>query len=194
MGIRVIGGELRGRRLLTEDLPGLRPTTDRVRESLFNILVSRVDIEDVQVLDLCAGSGALGIEAISRGAAGCVFVEKGRRTSRLLQRNIEALGLESVAQVIIGDVSRSMDRLHKEGRAFDLILADPPYRASFLSELLERVPNLLLPEGICVFEHAPKASFVQPDSLERIFERTFGQTAVSIFSLGTPSTTQTLLS
>lgn len=190
MSIRVIGGEFRGRRLLTEELPGLRPTTDRVRESIFNILASRFDLEDVRVLDLCAGSGALGIEALSRGAAHCDFVEKSRRTAALLGRNVDLLKLEVYSQVIVDDVLRAIKWLLKEERTYDLILSDPPYQARFLDEVVQQVPTLLAPGGLCVLEHSLKNRIVLPQALELILERKFGNTAVSLFSLRMPTTTR----
>lgn len=181
MGIRVIGGELRGRRLFTEDLPGLRPTTDRVRESVFNILASRIDLEDLRVLDLCAGSGALGIEALSRGASYCQFVEKSRRIAALLKKNIAALDLGNRARVSIQDVLRGIRHLQLEEQRFDLILSDPPYRAPFLDELVEGTADLLAPDGLFALEHSTKIRIVQPPTLDRILERSFGNTALSLF-------------
>ena len=181
MGIRVIGGELRGRRLYTEDLPGLRPTTDRVRESVFNILASRLDLEDLRVLDLCAGSGALGIEALSRGASYCQFVEKSRRTAALLKKNIAALDLGDRARVSIHDVLRGIRQLQHEEQTFDLILSDPPYQAPFLDELVEGAVDLLAPDGLFALEHSTKIRIVLPPTLDCIMERTFGNTVLSLF-------------
>lgn len=180
MGIRVIGGELRGRRLFTEDLPGLRPTTDRVRESIFNILTSRIDLDDLRVLDLCAGSGALGIEALSRGASHCEFVEKSRRTAFLLKKNVAALGLGDRAQISVSDVIRAMKRLHIDERKFDLILSDPPYQAPFLNELVDHATDLLAPDGLFALEHSTKMRIVLPPALESVLERKFGNTVLSL--------------
>lgn len=180
MGLRVIGGKLGGRQLVTQDLPGLRPTTDRVRQSLFNILEARIDLEDLIVLDLCAGSGALGIEALSRGAARCDFVEKSRRTAELVRRNISALGLEDDARIVVDDALRFLKRQGDSAR-YDLILSDPPYKAPFLNDLLRDVVPILAPEGIFLLEHSPEFRAISLPTLTPLVERTFGNTSVSIF-------------
>ncbi|WP_205877176.1 16S rRNA (guanine(966)-N(2))-methyltransferase RsmD [Mycobacterium camsae] len=120
---RIIGGAARGRRL-TVPPRGTRPTTDRVRESLFNILTARLDLSGSTVLDLYAGSGALGLEALSRGAASVLFVESDQRTAAVLARNVSAVGLSgavvrrgAVAAVLAAGASAPVD----------LVLADPPY-------------------------------------------------------------------
>ncbi|QLL09150.1 16S rRNA (guanine(966)-N(2))-methyltransferase RsmD [Mycobacterium vicinigordonae] len=120
---RIIGGAARGRRLVVPQR-GTRPTTDRVRESLFNILTARIDLTGLAVLDLYAGSGALGLEALSRGAASALFVESDARTAAVLARNIDAVGLPG-ATVRRGAVAAV---LAAETRSpVDLVLADPPY-------------------------------------------------------------------
>src|ERR1700733_15418728 len=120
---RVIGGVARGRRIAVPPR-GTRPTTDRVRESLFNILTARLDLTGLAVLDLYAGSGSLGLEALSRGATSALFVESDQRTAAVIARNIETLGLPGatlrrgvVASVLAGGASSPVD----------LVLADPPY-------------------------------------------------------------------
>ena len=120
---RIIGGAAGGRRIAVPPR-GTRPTTDRVRESLFNILTARLELTGLKVLDLYAGSGALGLEALSRGAAAALFVESDPRTGSVIARNIETLGLRgatlrrgAVATVLAGGTAA----------AFDLVLADPPY-------------------------------------------------------------------
>jgi len=120
--VRVVAGELRGRRI--ESPPGLdtRPTTDKVREAVFNALVSRDLVRDARVADLFAGTGALGIEALSRGAAHCTFVERDRNVVRYLRGNLEQLGLESRSRVVPGDALSQAGALD-----VDFVLADPPY-------------------------------------------------------------------
>lgn len=177
MGLRVIGGMLRGRRILTRELPGLRPTTDRVRESLFNILEARIGLEDLSTLDLCAGSGALGIEALSRGAARCDFVEKSRRTAELIDRNVKELGLEDRSRVIVDDALRYLKRTEKK---YDLILSDPPYRAAFLNDLVAEAPGALASEGYVLLEHAPGFRLPPAPLLESVLSRTFGNTSVTL--------------
>jgi 16S rRNA (guanine966-N2)-methyltransferase len=129
-----VAGELRGRRI--ESPPGLdtRPTTDKVREAVFNALVSRDLVRDARVADVFAGTGALGIEALSRGAAHCTFVERDRNVVRYLRTNLEQLGLESRSRVVAGEALSQAAALD-----VDIVLADPPYEfddwTRFLSAL-----------------------------------------------------------
>lgn len=127
--IRIIGGSLRGSRLDVADAPGLRPTPDRVRETLYNWLAPVV--EGVDCLDLFAGSGALGIEALSRGAARCVFVEADARVARVLQANLQRL------KVIAAEVRNCDATRYLQGAAqpFDLVLLDPPFAADLWSPI-----------------------------------------------------------
>ena len=129
-----MAGELRGRRI--ESPPGLetRPTTDKVREAVFNALVSRDLVRDARVADLFAGTGALGIEAISRGAAHCTFLERDRNVVRYLRGNLEQLGLEARSRVVTGDAM-------SQGAALDvdIVLADPPYEFEDWPRLLASV-------------------------------------------------------
>lgn len=120
--MRVVAGELRGRRI--ESPPGLdtRPTTDKVREAVFNALASRDLVRDARITDLFAGTGALGIEALSRGAAHCTFVERDRNVVSYLRANIEQLGLASRSRVVTGDAIGQAGAIDA-----DLVLADPPY-------------------------------------------------------------------
>lgn len=129
-----MAGELRGRRI--ESPPGLdtRPTTDKVREAVFNALVSRDLVRDARVADLFAGTGALGIEALSRGADHCTFVERDRNVVRTLRGNIERLGLESRSRIVAGDASSQAGALD-----VDIVLADPPYEFDDWPRLLAAV-------------------------------------------------------
>ncbi|MDW3219161.1 MAG: 16S rRNA (guanine(966)-N(2))-methyltransferase RsmD [Acidimicrobiales bacterium] len=122
--MRVVSGSARGRRLVVPDGDHTRPTADRVREAVFNSLYSLGALDDVRVLDAFAGSGALGIEALSRGAAHCTFVENDRRALAALSENLETLGFEADATVISGDGVAAVARLVDD---VDLVLLDPPY-------------------------------------------------------------------
>ena len=125
--MRVIGGEFRSRRL--KSLPGLdtRPTPDRLRETLFNVLAAR--IADSVFMDIYAGTGAVGIEALSRGARRCVFIEKDRRAVEVIRENLATLGLESRAEVFTGKAATVLERPHAD-LGFDLVFLDPPYEMS----------------------------------------------------------------
>jgi len=129
--MRVVAGELRGRRIEAPPGTDTRPTTDKVREATFNALGSLDLVRDALVVDLYAGSGALGIEALSRGAAHCTFVERDRTALRTLRANIEALGLQDRAKVAAGDAL-----VLGRGPVADLVLADPPYGFDRWDDLL----------------------------------------------------------
>ncbi len=154
--MRVIGGEYRGRRLGT--VPGLdvRPTSDRLRETLFNIL-SPV-IPEARFLDLCAGSGAVGIEALSRGARQVTFVEQSRKACAVIQKNLDLLGITEGALVLNRDAASAIRHLDERGEAFDLIYFDPPYDSSLYARVLELigVSNVLGKEGTVTVEHRAK--------------------------------------
>ncbi len=179
MGIRIIAGELRGRRLEVPDLPGLRPTTDRLRETIFNILAHRIDFEGVRVLDLFAGSGALGIEGLSRGAATADFVERGGPAGRGLRRNLEQVGMSGRGRVYQGDVLRILPKL---GR-YDLILADPPYALPQMPDLIRLIPDHLVPGGLFMLERGHPSADLPPGPLDLIDDRAAGGTRISLYAL-----------
>ncbi|MCZ6560142.1 MAG: 16S rRNA (guanine(966)-N(2))-methyltransferase RsmD [Gammaproteobacteria bacterium] len=126
---RIIGGRWRGKKIIITDAEGLRPTPDRVRETLFNWLVK--PIANAACLDLFAGSGALGIEALSRGASSVVFVEKNRRVASHLGKQLDELAVD--AEVVCAD---AMDYLQKQPRKFDIVFLDPPYQGKLLEPAL----------------------------------------------------------
>ena len=132
--MRVVAGELRGRRIEAPPGTDTRPTTDKVREATFNALGSLDLVRDALVVDLFAGSGALGIEALSRGAEHCTFVERDRSALRTLRDNLDALGLVGRATVVPGDAL-----VRARGVAADLVLADPPYGFEAWDELLAKI-------------------------------------------------------
>lgn len=178
--MRIVAGFLRGRRF--DSPPGLstRPTSDKVRESLFNILYGR--LEDARVLDGFAGSGALCFEALSRGAQHGTMVELDRGAFIQLSKNAQRLGLEDGIQLLQGDFLTRAARLGP--LPYDLIFFDPPYRAGLMESALEAVEQyrLLSPDGIVVCEHA--AAMPPPDrigSLIRYDTRHYGNTAVSFY-------------
>jgi 16S rRNA (guanine966-N2)-methyltransferase len=138
--MRVVSGEARGRRLVTPAGRDTRPTTDRVRESMFNALESLDVVAGAAVLDLFAGSGALGIEALSRGAAGCTFVEHERAALAAVRTNLDATGLAARAEVVSGDAHRALATFAATGRHFDVALLDPPYATAAWERLLPAVP------------------------------------------------------
>jgi len=171
--MRVVAGRFGGRRLVTPRGPGTRPTADRVREALFSVLG---DVGDLTVLDLFAGSGALGIEALSRGARSAVFVERAPPALASLEANLAALGIE--AEVHRADARTFVRNASRAGHAYDLIFLDPPYRdAERLGSELD-LRGVIAPGGRLVAEsdrHAPPAI-----DLPITFERRYGDTLIRI--------------
>ena len=158
--MRVITGIARGRRL--ETLPGdaTRPTGEKVKESLFSAI--QFDIEGRRVLDLFAGSGQLGIEALSRGASGCVFVDKNTEAVQIIKRNLQNTGLAEKSQVLGAD---ALAYLTRPGDRFDLVFLDPPYASELLIPVLEKVEPLINDGGIIVCETDDTVTL--PDAIGR---------------------------
>ncbi|WP_449246996.1 16S rRNA (guanine(966)-N(2))-methyltransferase RsmD [Desulfarculus baarsii] len=181
--LKVCGGELRGRGLKAPAGHDTRPTAAKVRQALFNILAGRVP--GARVCDLFAGSGALGVEALSRGAAWCLFVERRRLVCRLIAQNLAGLGLEARGRVLMADAAMASQRLLEQG-PFDLALADPPYGQGFVARLarLAARPGFLAPGGVLVIEHAPGEAPPQT-GLAIIDHRAYGQTELTF--LGAPA-------
>lgn len=146
--MRVITGSARGTKIETLSGMDVRPTADRVKEALFSIL--QFELEGRRVLDLFAGSGQLGIEALSRGAALAVFVDASRESVELVKRNLARTHLEKQARVITGDAIAFLNGKHEP---FDIALLDPPYRKGLLAEALPLMERVMKPTGIIVCEH-----------------------------------------
>jgi 16S rRNA (guanine966-N2)-methyltransferase len=183
--MRVIAGTLGGRSLSAPRGLATRPTGDRVREALFSILG---DVAGASVLDLYAGTGALGIEALSRGAERAVFVESARPALAVLRKNLLSLGLQ--ASVLADPVERALDRILAEG-PFDLVLADPPYAivgqaAAALARLAAAGPRFLKPDGRIVLEHAGRDAPPDVAGLVRAATRSYGEASLSFFELPVP--------
>ena len=146
--MRVVAGSLRGRPIVSPPGDNTRPTTDRARAAVFNSLHSLGAVEGATVADLFAGSGALGIEALSRGASTCIFVEHDRKALEAIRTNIDKLGLAGRARVLAGDVSSNLGSL----RGLDLVLVDPPYDFDDWPSLLQRCAPCLAPDAVVVAE------------------------------------------
>ncbi len=151
--MRIVGGEARGRLIRIPRGCPIRPTADRVKESLFAILRP---LAGCSFLDLFAGSGNVGIEAISRGAASAVFVEQDRRVSAALRANLSALGMEGRAEVLTADARRGIGELQLRQLRFDVLFADPPYEEGLVGECLRWLEGgkLLAVDGIVVLQHS----------------------------------------
>jgi 16S rRNA (guanine966-N2)-methyltransferase len=176
-GLRVTGGRLGGRRLRSPS-GGLRPTSGRVREALFARLG---ELGGMAVLDLYAGTGALGVEAISRGAAAVVYVERAPRCLAAIRANLEALGIEAVSRVVADDAPRAVRRLGRSGERFDLLLLDPPYASDDLRRALEAVSESgVLAEGaMVVVEHGKRHAVPAVAGLLVLDARRYGDTVIT---------------
>ena len=174
--MRVIAGRLRSRRLRASP-KGVRPTADRVRESLFAALG---DVAGTRVLDLFAGTGALGIEALSRGASWAVFVEPARASLAVLRGNLSDLELGAASQVLPIDAQRALSRLAARDERFDLVLVDPPYDAGLQAPVLESLLRfgLVTPGGSVVVERAKRNALETAQGWMRERERTYGDTVL----------------
>lgn len=157
--MRIIAGEYRGRILKSPADQKTRPTSDRLRETLFNILAPRID-NDTRFLDLCAGSGAVGIEAISRGAAFAAFVDKSQRSCALIEENLDLLAVpERQTEVVRSPAEKFVTRQFQT--AWNIVFYDPPYKEDhrvFLFEFASNAADLLAPEGILIVEHHAKTN------------------------------------
>ncbi|MBB6466241.1 16S rRNA (guanine966-N2)-methyltransferase [Aminobacter lissarensis] len=178
--MRVVGGELRGRPLATPRDNAIRPTTDRTREAVFNMLAHRFGgrLEGARVLDLFAGTGALGIEALSRGAAYCVFIEESAEGRGLIRTNVESFGLTGRTKIFRRDATGLGDA--GTLGPFGLVFADPPYGKGLGEKALRsaRAGGWLAPGALCVVEEAAAAAFEPGPGFSILDERSYGETVI----------------
>lgn len=176
--MRVIAGTARGRPLVAPRGAPTRPITDRVKETLFGILADRVI--DARVLDLYAGSGAVGIEALSRGAASCDFVEHDRRAVAAIRENLQRADVVEDASVHAVDVMRWLERSQND--RFGLVFLDPPYEERAILAPLERLVTRLAPDATVVVKHHWRTPIPEPPGLGRWRERRFGETTLTFLA------------
>ncbi len=159
MSVRVIAGTAKGHKLQVPRGIAVRPTPDRAKEGLFNVLGDRV--VDSKFLDLYAGSGAVGIEALSRGAAAVEFVEVRAHVARMIERNLMKTGLAERGRVVVAAAEEAIRRLADESRRFDIIFADPPYKSQKALEILQVLgrKEVLTEDGLLVWEYASCSGF-----------------------------------
>ncbi|MBJ6723819.1 16S rRNA (guanine(966)-N(2))-methyltransferase RsmD [Geomesophilobacter sediminis] len=185
--MRVISGTARGRQLLPPKDMRVRPTADRVKEALFSILISRVgEMSEMRVLDLFAGTGSLGIEALSRGAGFAVFVDSHRDSAALIRKNLELTRLDTNAKVVIQEVASALRLLAKSQEAFHLIFLDPPYQKGLAASTLELLAESPLVGEATVIVSEYSAKEEMPKSFGRLEEadrRTYGDTTLSILTV-----------
>jgi 16S rRNA (guanine(966)-N(2))-methyltransferase RsmD len=184
--MRVISGSCRGKKLSVPPGVTTRPTSDRVKEALFSILASRIDFADIRVLDICAGTGSLGIEALSRGAGACCFIEYNPSVKAILQKNLAVTKYQDRSEIMNMDAVKALHVLASRGQRFDLVFFDPPYD----SELYRQVPEVLDSSGlltsssILVAECSARNRLLESyGRLKRIDRRVYGETALELFTL-----------
>lgn len=189
--MRIVAGKFRGHALAAPKGNATRPTSDRVREALFNILghgIEDFSIEGVRVLDLFAGTGALGLEALSRGAKYALFIDDSAEARGVIRRNIEALHLTGIAKIW----RRSADKLGPAGNvpSFGLVFLDPPYGKGLGEKALASVREggWIAPDGIAVLEESVKIDVEDIDGYEKIDRRTYGDTQIIILRAQQPGT------
>ena len=177
--MRIIAGEFKGRRLETPKDNSVRPTTDKAREALFSILAN--DIWGSRVLDLFGGTGGLGLEALSRGAAECVFADQSRDSIRMIRNNIAHCGAEERSRVLTGDFRKV---LSSQRKPFDIIFLDPPYGSGMMDECFRLISEneLLNEDGLIVAEHRKEETFPEEyHGFTKIKERRYGIVMLSIY-------------
>ncbi|MFZ2947960.1 MAG: 16S rRNA (guanine(966)-N(2))-methyltransferase RsmD [Desulfuromonadaceae bacterium] len=184
--MRVIAGTCRGKKLTAPPGVTTRPTSDRVKEALFSILSSRIDFADIRVLDICAGTGSLGIEALSRGAGSCCFIESNRSVTSILEKNLLATSFQSRSELVTMDVMRALHVIAGRGQRFDLAFFDPPYGSGLYQRVLETVgsADLLTPGSILVAECSVRNPLQESyGRLKRLERRVYGETALELLVL-----------
>jgi 16S rRNA (guanine966-N2)-methyltransferase len=183
--MRIVGGRLRGRVLKTPASRDIRPTSDRLREALFDILAHAYGdpVAGARVIDLFAGSGALGFEALSRGASFTLFVDDGAEARALIRANIEAFALAASTRVWRADATK----LGKASAQYSLTFLDPPYGRGLAAPALQALMNggWLSPGALCAVEEDARATIDPPGALRLAEERTYGKTKIAIYAYET---------
>ncbi len=181
--MRIISGKYKGR-IITKSVPrGVRPTTDQARETIFNILAGYVNWEEARVLDLCAGTGALGFEALSRGAVHCDFVELSRQTAQQIDVTARTFGIEKADYTIHTKDSLEFVRCLEKHVHYTVVFTDPPYHKKLLNSIIRLLDagSVLEPEGIFVAEHDISEVVVAPETFSQFSTRKFGETIVDFY-------------
>ncbi len=182
--MRIIGGMHRGRKLATPTDKNIRPTTDRMRETIFNILThTSGGLDGARILDVFAGTGAMGLEALSRGAAHCTFFDKDRKALQLVKKNSGLMG--NLDKITVRNMSAP--RFLPSGTAYDIIFLDPPYDLDIMSDTINGLRNngYLAEKAILIAEYAAENKIRFPDFLTIMKERTYGDARFSILQTNT---------
>jgi pantetheine-phosphate adenylyltransferase len=187
--MRIVGGTAKGRRILIPKDAGVRPTPDKIREAVFMLLRARDALAGARVLDLFAGSGALGLEALSHGASQVHFVDQSGRCLEVVRRNLAHLGFASRAVVIKDRLPTALARIEREAGPFDLVFLDPPYATPPKTVLQTlRRGRLLSAKGWVVLEHSGREEApLEIGQIERQFSRVYGDTAITLYSTREPA-------
>ncbi len=181
--MRIIGGAFKGKRLSAFKGQKIRPTSDRVKEALFNIIVSQIK-EGIKVLDLYAGTGNIGIEALSQGASAALFVENDRKAIELLRKNLEHCGITDKAEIISRDVLRAIAEIEARDASFNIIFLDPPYGRGLPGMTMKLLGDSSISTGaLIIVEHSRREEL--EEKYGRFFKydsRKYGDTSLSFFS------------
>ncbi len=182
--MRIIAGRFKGMSLPTLRGKTFRPTTERVREAVLSILGPKV--EGARILELFAGSGAFGFEALSRGAASVVFVDKDKKAAATIAETARMLGLTDSASILAMDALRAVEKLAREGDGFSIIYLDPPYQSGWIAKIMNApaLTTLFAADGVMLVEkgiHTPDSPL--PDMFRKTVARQYGDTLVEIFGL-----------
>ena len=186
--VRIISGIYRGRRLQTSAGRDVRPTSDRLRETLFNILAPH--LRGARFLDLCAGSGAIGIEALSRHAAQVTFVDQSRHSSEIIKANLQALKINDKTQILNRDVLAAIRQLDSEEETFDLIYFDPPYASELYAPVLLRLTSssLVHDDSLIIVEHRAKIKLAPEYGKWKLYRQVKqGESALAFYAVPAPS-------
>ncbi len=179
--MRIIAGAFRGRLLRAPKGNRIRPTIDKVRESIFNIIAA--EVAGAKVLDLFAGTGAMGLEALSRGAQFCCFADQGEEAVRLIRENIQLCGVQDRSRIIPGSAASAIRRLGSENELFDLIFMDPPYGKGLIEKSLQIIGEVARDDALVITEQHAKD---EPPKVSGIWqkdrERRYGDTLISVYS------------
>lgn len=182
--MRVIAGSARGVKLTAPAGMQTRPTSDRVKEALFSIIASRSDLAGARVLDICAGTGSLGIEALSRGGNSCCFIEQDRSVLTILEKNLVRAGLDSRGEMLMIDAVKGLNRLSKQGKEFDIVFFDPPYSSDLYTAVPDMLSSLALLAngGLLVAECSSRNPLTDHmGDLVKVDRRVYGDTALEFF-------------
>jgi len=180
--LRIMGGIDRGRKLKGPQGTEFRPSTGRVKEFIFSYLY---DVSEYTVLDLFSGTGSIGIEAISRGAAGVTFVEQSYQSLKILKENIETCHYSDRTSISRGDVFQVLDQLGDANTGFNLIIADPPFKGMLRQRIKESVARngLLKKDGLLIIEHEQHDSDMEIENIKMIKQKKFGHCVISIYGV-----------